>query len=285
MIWIIGNRGMLGREIQKLLEKKGKAFTASDTEVSILDKTALMRYSVSMGINHIINCAAYTNVDKSEDEPEKAMALNRDGPENLARLASELGARLIHISTDYVFDGNAKEPYSEDAEPGPLGVYGRTKAEGEARVLEQSEDAIIVRTAWLYGEHGPNFVKTMQRLLAEREEISVVSDQEGSPTWARDLANTIIEICSRPEFEPGIYHFTNAGITNWYEFAREIQTLSREAGILKTDCKIKPISTSEYPTKARRPAWSALSTQKLSKRGIAVPPWQESLKKYITGIE
>jgi len=192
MIWIIGNRGMLGQELAEQLAARGIANVGSDREVSILDPEALRHFAQGVQkdtpIKAIVNCAAYTAVDRAEDEAELAHALNAEGPGNIAELARSVGARFLHISTDYVFSGAASQPYREDDPIGPTGVYGRTKAEGETRVREACPDAVIIRTAWLYGKYGPNFVATMLRLMRERTELGVVADQRGTPTWARDLA-------------------------------------------------------------------------------------------------
>ncbi|MDA8427477.1 MAG: dTDP-4-dehydrorhamnose reductase [Treponema sp.] len=236
-------------------------------------------------LSWIVNCAAYTAVDKAESEPELARSLNVEGPRNLARLAARRGARLVHLSTDYVFDGKGTRPYLESDELGPTGVYGATKAEGERVVFEECPSALVLRTAWLYGRHGPNFVRSMLRLMAERESLGVVADQRGTPTWAFDLAGAIADIVSRISAEAGVYQYTDAGETTWYDFAREILRLGREAGLLKRDCELKPLTTAEYPTPARRPAYSVLSKDKIARVfGIVPPRWEESLAKYIAGI-
>lgn len=287
MIWIIGNKGMLGQELVEQMDAQGIEHVGSDREVSILDPEAFSVFAKDVQrdgkrIRAIVNCAAYTAVDKAEDEPELAMALNAVGPEHIARLAQSLGARLIHISTDYVFDGRAPRPYREDDPTGPSGVYGRTKAEGERRVIAAWPQAIILRTAWLYGKHGPNFVYTMLRLMRERTELGVVSDQRGTPTWARDLAKAIITILTAPEWKPGIYHYTNEGETSWYEFACEIYAQGRAHGLLPHEVIIRALSTDQYPTKAKRPAYSLLSKEKIKRSfGLEIPHWKESLKQYL----
>lgn len=287
MIWIIGNKGMLGRELSELLTAQGIEHVGSDREVSILDPEALSAFANDVQregrrISAIVNCAAYTAVDKAEDEPELAFALNAIGPEHIARLAKSLGARFIHISTDYVFDGKASRPYREDDPTGPTGVYGKTKAEGERRVIAACPEAIILRTAWLYGKHGPNFVYTMLRLMRERTELGVVADQRGTPTWARDLATAIIVILGKELPAPGIYHFTNEGETTWYEFAREIYVQARTLGLLPHDVTIRPLTTDQYPTKAKRPAYSVLSKQKIKRTfDLSIPEWRDSLIKFL----
>jgi len=287
MIWIIGNKGMLGQELSELLSAQGIAHVGSDREVSILDPGALSAFAHDVQregrrISAIVNCAAYTAVDKAEDEPEFALALNAVGPEHIARLAQSLGARFIHISTDYVFDGKASRPYREDDPTGPTGVYGKTKAEGEKRVIAACPEAIILRTAWLYGKHGPNFVYTMLRLMRERTELGVVADQRGTPTWAYDLAKAIIAILGKEFPAPDIYHFTNEGETTWYEFAREIYVQARALGLLPHDVTIRPLTTDQYPTKAKRPAYSVLSKQKIKRTfDLSIPEWRDSLIKFL----
>lgn len=296
MIWIVGSKGMLGTEITSLLEKLQIPFVGTDREVSILDMEALRSFVKDRHISWIVNCAAYTAVDKAEDEADLCFSLNALGPENLARLAAETSSRLIHISTDYVFSGTPilqdgqPRPYLEDDPTGPTGIYGKTKKEGEERILLAAPESVIIRTAWLYGQHGNNFVYTMLRLMKEKESLGVVADQRGTPTWAYDLAQAILFFVgtsnSRDIFWPaaGIYHYTNEGETTWYDFAREIYRLGRRYGLLQRDCSINPISTEQYPTKARRPAYSVLSKEKIKSLGVSVPEWQDSLEKFISKI-
>jgi dTDP-4-dehydrorhamnose reductase len=289
MIWIVGNKGMLGTELTQYLQNQGLSVIGTDRDVSFLEPDALSAFARDKPITWIINCAAYTAVDKAEDEVELCTALNVQGPENLARLAREIGARLLHISTDYVFSGTpildqgVPRPYREDDPTGPTGVYGKTKREGEERVLSLSQDNIILRTAWLYGQHGNNFVFTMLRLMKERERIGVVADQRGSPTWAYDLSQAILMLINLNTEKPlsGIYHYTNEGKTTWYDFAREIFRLGREQGLLDRDCEINPLTTDQYPTKARRPAYSVLSKEKIKALGVTVPHWQDSLARFM----
>ena len=287
MIWIIGNKGMLGQELSGLLTAQGIEQVGTDREVSILDPEALAGFALEAQregrrMSAIVNCAAYTAVDKAEDEAERARALNAEGPEHIARLAQRLGARFLHISTDYVFDGKASRPYREDDPTGPTGVYGKTKEEGERRVIAACPKAIIIRTAWLYGRHGPNFVYTMLRLMRERTELGVVADQRGTPTWAYDLAGAISTILRTAAPEPGIYHFTNEGETSWYDFACEIYTQARALGLLDHDVTIRPLTTDQYPTKATRPAYSVLSKEKIKRIfGLCIPQWNISLQAFL----
>jgi dTDP-4-dehydrorhamnose reductase len=258
------------------------------------------------GPEWVINCAAYTAVDRAEDEPEAAERLNAAAPENLARVCEERGAALVHVSTDYVFDGKRTGPYPEDETPSPIGVYGKTKAEGERRIASALDRHIICRTAWLFGPGGKNFVSTMLRLFSERTELSVVSDQHGRPTYAPDLAGALVGLLdaaarstpapagagaaavagARNDRPWGIYHFSNAGQTTWYDFAREIYRQATDRGLVSDSCTIKPVLSAEYPTKAHRPANSVLSTTRTERTlGRAPRPWQEALSDYLDAVE
>lgn len=282
MIWVIGDRGMLGTELREELERRGLPFVGSDRETSILDDGAMRAFAAGKGISAIINCAAYTAVDKAEDEVELCTAINAEGPEHIGRVGRELGARVIHISTDYVFDGSATRPYREDDPVSPLGVYGKTKAEGEARLLAACPGSVIVRTAWLYGLHGPNFVYTMLKLMNSKPRIGVVADQLGSPTWARDLAGALVEFADPERHPEGIYHFTNEGVTSWHGFALEIHRLGRKLGLIERDCEVAGIGTEDYPTKAARPAYSVMSKEQTSRElKRRIPIWEASLAKFL----
>ena len=287
MIWIIGNAGMLGTELVELCNKQGLSYVGTDREVSILEPLALESFLASLvekgqKPDWIINCAAYTAVDKAEDEPKRCYALNAQGPQNIGRVAQAFGVRVLHVSTDYVFSGDGTRPYREDDSIAPQSVYGKTKADGEALLLQECADAVIVRTAWLYGRYGPNFVVTMLKLMNSRDSIGVVADQKGSPTWARDLGAAILTIVGTPRAIAGIYHFTDEGEISWYEFAREIYAQGRELGLIGHECDIRPLTTAEYPIKAKRPAYSVLSKEKIKNTfGVSVPQWQESLSRYL----
>ncbi len=282
MIWLIGNKGMLGTELSEAFDRAGLEFIGTDREVSILDAEALAGFAAGKGIDWIVNCAAYTAVEKAEDEIELCTKLNVDGPANIAMTAKAIGAKVLHISTDYVFDGSGAKPYEPEDPVAPIGVYGRTKAEGEAALRNVCPEHVIIRTAWLYGRHGVNFVYTMLRLMATKDKLGVVYDQRGTPTWAADLSSAIISVLQAPEPRFGTYHFTNAGETSWYEFSCEIQRLGREAGILSRSCPIEALTTAQYPTKVRRPAYSVLSKEKIKRDyGIAIPDWKASLELFI----
>jgi dTDP-4-dehydrorhamnose reductase len=289
MIWLIGCKGMLGTEIARQFEQNGIPFTGTDREVDITDPAALDQFARSQKehITWIVNCSAYTAVDKAEDDRELATKLNEDGPRNIASVAKKTGARFIHISTDYVFDGTGKVPYTEDMPVAPLGVYGVTKAAGEKAVQEiLKENFYIIRTAWLYGWDGKNFVYTMVKLMNSRDSFSVVNDQRGTPTFAGDLARAVrkfIELGDRGTPAPyGIYHCTDLGETNWYDFAGEIQQVGMQTGLVTRTCAVHPCTTAEYPTKAVRPAYSVLCKDKIQQAlGITLPQWQESLRVFM----
>jgi dTDP-4-dehydrorhamnose reductase len=308
VIWLVGNKGMLGQEVERVLREGGREFVSSDREVDITSARAVEEFLAAHEPNWVVNCAAYTAVDRAEDEPEAAERLNALGPENLARACASQGATLVHVSTDYVFDGERDEPYPEDAEPNPIGVYGKTKAEGERRIAAELERHIICRTAWLFGPGGGNFVATMLRLFTERDELTVVSDQHGRPTYAPDLAGALVALLDNAEgaaAEPsgearpggtaetdgapgpwGAYHFSNSGETTWYEFATEIYRRATLRGLVSSTCSIRPVTSAEYPAKAHRPANSVLSTARTEAvLGGPPRPWQEALSDYLGVVE
>jgi dTDP-4-dehydrorhamnose reductase len=224
----------------------------------------------------IINCAAYTQVDRAESELEQAMTVNRDSAAALARAAAARNARLLHISTDFVFDGGQSRPYREDDLPNPLGVYGRSKLEGEQAVREALPGAVILRTAWVYGVHGHNFVKTMLRIAGEGRPLRVVDDQTGTPTWARDIAGAITSLVQADA--AGLYHYTSAGSVSWCGFAGAILSAAAQAGFEIRTQAVEPITTADYPTPARRPAYSVLDTGKIQAQlGLSIPDWRDSL--------
>ena len=268
MYLITGCNGQLGTEIAKRLPD---AICADVDVLDITDADAVKKFVDENNVDLIINCAAYTAVDKAEDDIDLATKINVDGPRNLAKT----GAKIIHISTDYVFGGMGSKPYAADDETNPVSVYGKTKRAGEIAVLENAKCSVVIRTAWLYSAYGNNFVKTMRRLGAEKESLNVVADQIGSPTFAKDLAQAIVTILPQMnETNKGIYHYTNEGVCSWYDFATEIMTLSGLA------CKVSPIPSSAYPTKATRPFYSVLNKEKIKNVfNIEIPHWKESLVK------
>jgi len=284
VIWLVGANGMLGRELTEFLTRHEIPFLGTGREVDIADLSSLERFAAGWSFEWIVNGAAYTAVDQAEAEPAACRAVNALGPQNLGALASRLGARVLHVSTDYVFDGEANRPYREDDPVNPLTVYGRTKAEGEQLLLDACPTSIILRTAWLYGLHGSNFVATMLRLMKEKASIGVVADQWGAPTWTADLAMVILAILENPPLGGGLYHASGEGQTSWHGFAEAIAEQARLLGLLdpQKSLEIRPLSTAEYPTKAKRPRWSVLSKTKLQDElGLGFPPWQESLHNYL----
>jgi dTDP-4-dehydrorhamnose reductase len=277
-VWVIGASGMLAQDLIEVLIKQKISYYATDMECNIIDSVALTDYVQGKDITHIVNCAAYTAVDKAEDEPEKAYALNALGPKNIADVAKVIGAQMVHISTDYVFEGTNESGYLEDDPVNPISVYGETKAIGETFVQECLDEFYIVRTAWLYGKHGNNFVNTMMRLMNERDEISVINDQHGSPTYAHDLATYIIYLINN-DISYGIYHYTNDGQITWYDFANEIYQQGKERNIISGKCIINPVTSEQYSTKAVRPKWSKLVNIKNKNSGL-YKNWFLSLKDF-----
>ena len=297
MIWLTGNKGMLGTEISLLLEKSGIPFIGTGREVDITDTDALKDFTLTQAAGRqlpagrqpqwIINCAAYTAVDRAESDKENCRLLNVDGPRNIAVLAKEIGARLIHISTDYVFNGQGNKPYTEEDATDPVSVYGLTKRDGEIKVLEENANSYIIRTAWLYGKYGNNFVHTMLKLMNERESVSVVNDQWGSPTWAHGLAEAIIEfirMANEGKTIPyGIYHYTNEDEITWFDFAKEIYRQGRELGYVAKNCAVKPCTSAEFPAKVKRPAYSVLDKSRIKNTlGVAIPSWDECLTGFLS---
>jgi len=278
----MGNKGMLGTELSLLLEKSGLPFTGTDREVDIANPAALENFAHTQpAITWIINCAAYTAVDQAEDDVATCRRLNTQGAAHIAACAQKIGARLIHLSTDYVFDGTGRRPYTEEDPTAPTGVYGLTKQDGELAVMENNPRSYIIRTAWLYGKHGNNFVATMLRLMHERGEVKVVNDQRGSPTWTFDLAAAMLAVI-QSDIPFGIYHYTNEGNISWFDFAQEIYRQGRAVGHLKKDCAVLPCTSAEFPAKVKRPAYSVLDKRKIKAAlGIDIPAWDKSLQGYM----
>lgn len=283
-ILVTGANGQLGSEMRRLGAQSGDNYIFTDiAELDITDKDAVDSFVMLNNVDVIVNCAAYTNVEKAEDDEATADKINHRAAEILAQTAKKCGATLIHVSTDYVFDGRKNTPYTEDEPTSPLGAYGRTKLAGETAIAESGCRYIIIRTAWLYSEFGNNFVKTMLRLTSERESINVVSDQIGSPTYAGDLGSAIFDIIEHRKFEgnEGTYHFTDEGVCSWYDLAYETASIAGNRG-----CIINPCRTWEYPTKASRPSYSVLDKSKFKATfGFDIPYWRESLAKCIMNIK
>ncbi|EAW38123.1 dTDP-4-dehydrorhamnose reductase [Lyngbya sp. PCC 8106] len=286
-ILLIGKDGQLGQELQQVLAPLGEIKSVGRDSLDLANPEAIAKMVAEVKPDLIVNAAAYTAVDKAETEQNLAQAINSTAPGILAKQAQEIGATLIHVSTDYVFDGSQSHPYLETDPTQPLGVYGQSKLAGEQAILSTQANAAIVRTAWVYGVGGKgNFVKTMLRLGAEREELRVVCDQVGSPTWTGDLAEAIVQLSQQinPEIA-GIYHYTNSGVTSWYDFAIAIFEEAKQLGFPLKIQRVVPISTAEYPTPARRPAYSVLNTQKISAILGSYPPhWRQSLRKMLSKL-
>lgn len=284
-ILIIGADGQVGWELRRTLAPLGQIIAASMSgawgpRVDLADPSSLSTLVQEVSPDAVVNAAAYTAVDKAEAEPELAYRINAEAPGILGRLLAERGVPILHYSTDFVFSGESERPYREDDEPGPLSVYGQTKLDGERLLMASGANAIILRTSWVYGVRGGNFLLTMLRLFQEREELRVVDDQVGAPTWSRMLAEVTAQVlyrilCGDLDVAriKGIYHATNDGETSWFNFARTIREISNRS------CHLLPIPTSEYPTAARRPAYSVLDNARLRETfGLALPDWEISLK-------
>lgn len=274
-ILVTGANGQLGLELRSVLERTlpGKTVYTDVEQLDLTDANAVDKFVTEGEFTHIVNSAAYTAVDQAETDQTLCYRINADAVRNLATAASKIDAKVIHISTDYVFDGRAHRPYHESDKVNPLSHYGTSKRKGEMALLSLCPDAIIVRTAWLYSPHGKNFVKTMLRLGREQKEIRVVSDQIGTPTNATDLAEAIAAIIKARQWVPGIFHFTDEGVCSWYDFTKAI---FRYAGI--KNCKVVPVTTEDYPTAATRPPYSVLDKTMIKKTyGIEIPHWEESL--------
>lgn len=283
MIWLIGYKGMLGTEIYEQFKNDNIDFVYSDKEVDISDLAQLEKFADKKDISWIINCSAYTAVDKAESEFDVCNTINNIGVGNIAKIAQRINAKLIHFSTDYVFDGENKNPYDEGGSTNPQSVYGKTKLDGENSIISIFDKYFIIRISWLYGQYGGNFVGTMLRLFGERDEISVVSDQRGTPTYALELAKNIINLIKSDSELYGVYHYSDEGDISWYDFALEIYKIAKNIGLITRDIKIHPIPTDNYPTPAKRPAFSLLNKSKIkSNLKFNVVDWGKNLEHYLT---
>lgn len=275
-ILVTGANGQLGREFRQIEKKFSsyKFYFVAKEELLITDEDAVNIFFKNNPIDVCINCAAYTAVDKAETEKEQAMAVNATAVCYLAKACKINNTKFIHISTDYVFNGTATKPYLENQETDPVNFYGQTKLSGEQNAFKENEETIIIRTAWVYSSFGNNFVKTMLRLMKDRESIGVVDDQFGCPTYAADLADAIMQIIQSNNFIAGIYHYSNKGKISWYDFAKEVSLQ------VNSSCIVNGISTKEFPTPAARPSYSVLDTTKIAETfNIIIPDWKDSLKK------
>ena len=281
-VLVIGAGGQLGQCIKKIVAQRNFVDVIFPEEgaaniLNVADLTVLFEQEKPA---YVINCAAYTAVDKAEDEADIAKAVNETGARNLAQLCKEFKATLVHISTDFVFEGNEVKLLKEDDVANPINVYGVTKLDGERAIIENLDQHIILRTSWLYSEFANNYVKTMLKLGADRDELNIIADQVGTPTYAIDLANAIFDIIQNLEKKYGIYHFSNEGVTSWFDFAKAIFNFS------ETKVKVNPIPTSAYPTKAKRPHFSVMDKSKIkADYNIEVPYWLDSLAKCINELK
>jgi len=280
-ILITGSNGQLGSEMQQATKRfpNFKYIYTDVAELDICDKNTLNSFVKENGVNFIVNCAAYTAVDKAEDDVELCYKINRDAVKNIAEVAQENGVKVVHVSTDYVFDGTNYVPYTEEMPVCPSSVYGKSKLEGEQVLMENCKEAVIIRTSWLYSSFGNNFVKTMMKLGTERDALNVIFDQVGTPTYAADLAESILNVISHESFVSGIYHFSDEGVCSWYDFTKTIHRIA------KITCNVQPIETKDYPVRTPRPHYSVLNKAKIkSTYGISIPHWEESLEKCINLI-
>ena len=285
-VLVTGGTGQLGSELKEFATQNESMFQYYFTGSADLDITqhdAVRSFIEQHSIEYIVNCAAYTMVDLCETNVEMCNAVNHLGAENLAKVAVEFNCKLIHISTDYVYDGTASKPYQEDAPLNPLSVYGKTKLKAEEAVMSIAPNSIIIRVAWLYSSYKTNFVKTMLRLMGERDTLTIVNDQHGTPTYAGDVAEAItiiLENAEGGEWKTGVYHFSNLGETTWYGFAEKIKEFSKIES-----CELKPIETKDYPTAAVRPLYTVLDKTKIQDTfHFTIPHWEESLKKFLNKL-
>ncbi len=285
VVWVIGAKGLLGKELCEAITFRGWTCLQTDKEIDITDRVALRAFSLGRKIDYMINCAAYTAVDTAENDSEQAFLINATGAENCARTAAETGAVLVHISTDYIFDGHCSRPYTENDIPHPCNVYGASKLEGEQRIAKCADKYFIIRTAGLFGVHGKNFVATMLSLFSKKSELHVVDDQIATPTYAVDLADAVCRIIDTRSTEYGIYHFTNQGQVTWYELACALYTYVRTKGLCSHKVHIKPVSSAEYGSIAVRPLYSVLSKEKFTRVfAVSIPSWEDALTRYVGSL-
>jgi len=288
-VFLIGANGQVGQDLRRTLKGVGDVTAVGRQELDLTDVASLRQRIRAAQPDVLVNAAAYTAVDKAESEVELANAINAIAPAVMAEEMQRLDGLLVHISTDYVFDGTNSTPYREDDMPHPLGAYGKSKLLGEDGVRQSCDNHIILRTAWVYGAKGKgNFVKTMLRLAAERDELRVVADQIGTPTWSSDIAATIAKLIqlesSEGEAEPGTYHFTNSGVASWYDFAVAIFEEAKTQGASLNIKRVVPITTADYPTPTQRPAYSVLSGQKIAELTGVPPHWRHSLRQMLAEL-
>ncbi|MDB9506745.1 dTDP-4-dehydrorhamnose reductase [Microcystis aeruginosa CS-338/01] len=285
-VLLIGAKGQVGQELQVTLQFLGEVISIGREELDLTNSEKISQLIREIHPDYLVNAAAYTAVDKAEIEPDLAYFINATAPKIMAESAEKIQAKFLHISTDYVFDGRKNTPYLETDLTNPLGVYGQSKLRGEEEIKTVNSQAIILRTAWVYGSYGKsNFVKTMLRLGKEREELKVVVDQVGSPTWSKDIATAITQLLINADNPTGIYNFTNSGVASWFDLTKAIFEEAKISGIPLKIQRVIPITTAEYPTPAVRPAYSVLSGQKISQQLGYIPPyWRDSLKAMLNQL-
>lgn len=284
-VWVIGAKGLLGAELCAAFNRNKWNYYSTDKEIDITTIDHLRNYTHGKSIQYIINCAAYTAVDAAETESEQAFLINATGAENCARVAQEIGAVVVHFSTDYVFDGKSVTPYKETDLPNPCNVYGASKREGEQRIAQCADKYFIIRTAGLFGKYGKNFVSTMLSLFATKTEVIVVNDQIASPTFSADLAEVVCGLIASECRDYGIYHYTNAGEVTWFDFAQEIYAHAVSMGLCTNVVHFEPISADKLGRPALRPAYSVLSKEKISHIvDMQVPQWQDSLRRFLSSL-
>jgi len=281
VIWVVGSKGMLAGDILEKLDESSLSYVSTDLDVDIIKPEQVESFIKNNNIKWIVNCAAYTAVDKAEQEKEKAFLVNAEGVKNLAAAASKFGAKVIHFSTDYVFKGDSETPYVETDKTSPESVYGETKLKGELFLQKVLAEHFIIRISWLYGIHGNNFVKIMLKLFAERDALNIVADQIGSPTYAKVLAENVVNLIKGGSEKYGIYHYSDEGKISWYDFAQKIKEYGKEFNLVSKNVKLTPIPTLDYPTPAKRPAFSLMSKDKAKRElKFKISSWEDNLYEF-----
>lgn len=285
MIWLVGSKGMLGSEISKALSTSNLEYCDTDIEFDITDLKSLEQFAENKNFKWIINCAAYTAVDLAEEEEELAKELNVTGVKNLALIAKKKQLKIIHFSTDYVFDGNSSKPYNELDERNPQTVYGRSKLMGEQVLQQTMNEYFIFRISWLYGTHGSSFVSTILKLLNEENELKIINDQFGSPTYAKTLAENVVELIRTNDENFGVYHYSDEGVISWFDFANQIKKIALKNNIVERNTPVLSISSEEYTYKTRRPKYSLLDKSKIKRMlNFQINDWIDNLEDYIESL-
>jgi dTDP-4-dehydrorhamnose reductase len=282
MIWLVGSKGMLGTEISKALSISNIKHCGTDIELDITNYKSLEQFTNSINLDWIINCAAYTTVDQAEQEEDRAKVINVTGVNNLALISKKRNSKLIHFSTDYVFDGSSSIPYSESDIPNPQTIYGQTKLAGEQVIYKRIDEYFIFRISWLYGAYGSNFVNIILKLLKDKDELKIINDQFGSPTYTKILAKNIVSLVQTDSDQFGIYHYSDEGKISWFDFANQIKKLALKHKIIDKNTPVFPISSDEYVFKTKRPTYSLLDKTKAKKKlNFQINNWIENLEDYL----